>query len=140
MDTSAVPQTRGSLQKQDERLKNTTQKIGSSHHARENCVPSGNDSISIQNIARTSRAKPKTLLSRRASSSERLCARRASPSDLGIDPSNGDRADLPQQFFQHHVVERFDQVMTEAGLFSTQAIGFTTPARLRDQHGATHTR
>ena len=55
----AVPQTRGSLQKQDERLKNTTQNIGSSHHARENCVPSGNDSISIQQIARTSRANLK---------------------------------------------------------------------------------
>jgi len=95
--------------------------------------------ISIQQIARTSRANlnvafaPSFVVGK-------LCARRASPSDLGIDPSNGDRADLPQQFFQHHVVERFDQVMTEAGLFSTQAIGFTTPARLRDQHGATHTR
>jgi hypothetical protein len=139
MDTSAVPQTRGSLQKQDERLRNTTQKIGSSHHARENCVPSGNDSISIQQIARTSRANLNVAF---APSFVVGKAVRASgiPSDLGIDPSNGDRADLPQQFFQHHVVERFDQVMTEAGLFSTQAIGFTTPARLRDQHGATHTR
>src|SRR4030095_6435895 len=48
--------------------------------------------------------------------------------DLGMAPTNGARADLPEQFFQHHVVERFDQVLTKAGLFSTQAIGFTTPA------------
>ena len=50
------------------------------------------------------------------------------------------RTDLPQQSFQRSMVERLDQMMAKAGIFRAQAIGFSAPAGLGDQHGPTQAR